>query len=58
MVERIEIRGFRGIGFGSVPLAPFTVLLGLNGGGTEGATPAGSRSASRSWSIRSAPRCG
>ena len=33
LVERIEIRFFRGIGSGSVPLAPFTVLLGLNGGG-------------------------
>jgi hypothetical protein len=33
LVERIEIRGFRGIGSGSVPLAPFTVLLGLNGSG-------------------------
>jgi hypothetical protein len=33
MVAEIEIRGFRGIGSGSVPLAPFTVLLGLNGGG-------------------------
>jgi len=33
LVEHIEIRGFRGIGSGSVPLAPFTVLLGLNGGG-------------------------
>jgi hypothetical protein len=33
MLVEIEIRFFRGIGSGSVPLAPFTVLLGLNGGG-------------------------
>ncbi len=33
VVQRIELHRFRGIESGSVPLAPFTVLLGLNGSG-------------------------
>jgi energy-coupling factor transporter ATP-binding protein EcfA2 len=33
VIERLEIRRFRGIESGSIPLAPFTVLLGLNGSG-------------------------
>jgi energy-coupling factor transporter ATP-binding protein EcfA2 len=33
VIERLEIQRFRGIESGSIPLAPFTVLLGLNGSG-------------------------